>query len=287
MSNYSPEPDNKNETHSRRSIDSPALLTASEISRTSGTQLLLHNISFQLHQGEILGIIGPSGSGKTTLLRCLNMLDPISQGSISFYGDPPLTISPHGKLEIPSEKHLPDARALDRALSNYRQHVGMVFQHFNLWGTDTVLQNLTLAPIVVRGETRQRAAHRAQEVCGQLGLEDKLHVPVWKLSGGERQRVAIIRALMMDPKVLLLDEITSALDPVLTAEVLQTIRQLQLRGMTMILVTHHLEFAASICNRIMFLSGGSILQIDTPNTLRTSPASPAVEQFIAVLRSVQ
>jgi len=168
-----------------------------------------------------------------------------------------------------------------------RKDIGFVFQGFNLWEERTVLGNLVLAPMVVLAQPRGAAEERARELCRQFGLGDKIEAKVTQLSGGQRQRVAIIRALMMEPKIMLLDEVTSALDPVLTVEVMQAIRQLREKGLTMIVVTHHLEFASSLCDRIMFLSRGEAVQIDTPENLRSAPASPEVKQFLEVLRDAR
>lgn len=149
------------------------------------------------------------------------------------------------------------------------------------------METCVLAPMVVLKQSREVVEQRARDLCRQFALEEKIEAKVSQLSGGQRQRVAIIRALMMEPRIMLLDEITSALDPVLTVEVMQAIRQLRQKGLTMVLVTHHLEFASSLCDRIMFLSHGEAVQVDTPTNLRASPASAEVKQFLEILRDAR
>lgn len=168
-----------------------------------------------------------------------------------------------------------------------RKKIGFVFQGFNLWQERSVLGNLTLAPRVVYKENRKSAENRAKTLCAQFGLELKIFSHINSLSGGEKQRVAIIRALMMRPDFMFLDEITSALDPILTAEVLQAIQKLKNQGLTMIVVTHHLEFASKLCDRIMFLSKGSIEQIDTPENLQKNPATEEIKKFLEVLKETR
>ena len=241
------------------------------LSKRFGTHVVLSDVSFTLGQKEILGIIGPSGGGKTTLLRCLNFLEVPDGGRVEY----------PGVMEWDARR---EGGAEDKDMVNLRRHVGMVFQGFNLWESRTVVENLTLAPVVVRGMTAKAAQELARDLCRQFGLEDKLLRSAVTLSGGEKQRVAIIRALMMQPFVMLLDEITSALDPVLTVEVMGAIRKLRERGLAMIIVTHHLDFASSLCDRLMFLHEGRILQLGPPISLQEEPASPKVRQFVEVLR---
>lgn len=261
------------------------VLHVENLSKSFGQSTVLRGVSFDLHENEILGVIGPSGGGKTTLLKCLNLLERFDGGSITFQQKLKVFAGGDGTLKTiggSAEEFLTEV-----ALNGVRREVGLVFQSFNLWDEKTVVENLTLGPIVVLQQRPELAEETASKLCQQFGLQEKLHSRVWQLSGGQRQRVAIIRALMMSPKIILLDEITSALDPVLTAEVLQAIRQLRDQGLAMLLVTHHIEFASTLCDRIMFLSHGQILQLDTPTNLRQNPASEEVKSFLETLRAIQ
>ncbi len=248
---------------------------------------ILQDISFVLHQREILGIIGPSGGGKTTLLRCLDLLQEIDQGRIEYLGNHNLAATPGGIARIQNGFGERSRTPSETIINALRQDIGFVFQGFNLWEERTVLGNLTLAPTVVLKQPAQEAERRARDLCRQFGLESKVDVRVWQLSGGQRQRVAIIRALMMRPKIMLLDEITSALDPVLTVEVMQAIKLLRDQGLTMAIVTHHIEFASSLCDRIMFLSHGQIVQLDSPGNLRAAPVNEEVRRFLDILRAAR
>lgn len=261
------------------------VLRVQNLSKSFGRNIVLRNVSLTLHENEILGVIGPSGGGKTTLLKCLNLLETFSHGSIEFQGKLRIWADGHERLE--SSNGGTGEVVLEATCDGIRRDVGLVFQSFNLWEEKTVIENLLLGPTVVLRQPRELAGERAAQLCQQFGLQDKLDYRVWQLSGGQRQRVAIIRALMMSPKILLLDEITSALDPVLTLEVLQAIRQLREQGLAMLLVTHHIEFASSVCDRIVFLSQGQILQEDTPDNLRRHPASDEVKNFLEILRAIQ
>lgn len=248
------------------------LLKINSLSKRIGNFPILNEVSFDLHEGEVLGVIGPSGAGKSSLLKCLAMLET-HEGSILYFKG--------------LDSHLGSSVQLDKINNDnlfYRNKVGIVFQEFNLWNWMSVLDNLILAPILVKGIKKEEAISKAQKLCQELGLSEKLDVKAWKLSGGEKQRVAILRTLMMEPEIILLDEITSGLDPILTASVMEIIHRLQAMGKTMILVTHHIEFATSICNRIMFLSKGRIVQIDQPNYLLTHPNSGEVENFLNILK---
>lgn len=259
------------------------ILTVSNLSKSYGYLPVIKDISFRLHEREILGVIGPSGGGKTTLLKCMNFLELPSQGTIYYHDRLRVEVDHKGELTMVADDN-GDHDIDTHDLCLFRRRVGFVFQGFNLWENRTVLSNLTLAPRVVLEESRNAAEKQANALCEQFGLGTKLNAHVQDLSGGERQRVAIIRALMMKPDIMLLDEITSALDPILTVEVMQTIRQLRDRGLTMIVVTHHLEFASNLCDRIMFLSDGTAVQIDTPDNLRNNPASDEVSRFLEVLK---
>jgi ABC-type polar amino acid transport system ATPase subunit len=262
------------------------ILRVAGITKRFETNEVLRGVSFALREREILGVIGPSGGGKTTLLRCLDLLETIDSGRVEYHGSHNLAVTSDGATGLRNGRSAGNTLRSD-TIHALRQDIGLVFQGFNLWEERTVMGNLILAPMVVRNAGRSETAARAADLCGQFGLAEKLHARVWQLSGGQRQRVAIIRALMMQPKLILLDEITSALDPVLTVEVMQAIRKLREQGLTMILVTHHIEFASSLCDRIMFLSHGQVAQIDSPEALRDSPANDEVKRFLEILRAAR
>jgi polar amino acid transport system ATP-binding protein len=258
-------------------------LRVNGLTRRYGDLIALQEATFALHRGEILGVIGSSGSGKTTLLRCLDLLEPFDSGSIEYEQRTMLrSVEGEGLMVKDVGTHNFSPITEDMAC-RLRRGIGFVFQGFNLWNERTVLDNLTLAPRVVRGEAQNDASEKAVTLCRQFGLADKLNARPWQLSGGQRQRVAILRALMMNPRIMLLDEVTSALDPVLTVEVMVAIRELRDEGLTMILVTHHLHFATNICDRLAFLSKGRIVQLDTPRQLQMAPANEEVERFLNVL----
>ncbi len=244
---------------------------------------VLDEMTFRLGEGEILGIIGPSGSGKTTLLRCLDLLETFEDGVITFGGPFGVRVWPGAELEVINNCDSVNRISAPQP-SVVRRKIGFVFQSFNLWEDRSVLQNLTLAPIVVQGLTDGEAETRAEELLSRFGLKDKLLSKVWRLSGGQRQRVAIVRALMMEPALLLCDEVTSALDPVLAYEVLEMIRSLRDEGLTMIVVTHHIEFVATLCDRVVYLNNGKFMQIDTPERLLKEPASQEIATFLKILR---
>lgn len=263
------------------------LLQASKLRKRFGKLEVLKGISFDLKEREILGVIGPSGSGKTTLLRCLDLLDDIDEGQIKFQGKDGLRVIARGSAGTEGNSEGKSHQKDESAICKFRQKVGLVFQGFNLWDDRDVLGNLTLAPRIVLRINSDEARERAIALCRRFGLHDKIGAQVWQLSGGQRQRVAIIRALMMGPRMLLLDEITSALDPVLTVEVMETVRMLRHEGLAMVVVTHHIEFASSLCDRVMFLSHGQIVQIDSPQNLRKSPATEEVKTFLEILRGAR
>jgi ABC-type polar amino acid transport system ATPase subunit len=258
------------------------VLGVASLAKSYGGAQALRDVSFDLRDGEILGIIGPSGGGKSTLLKCLNFLEWPTFGTIRYQG------SVYAHADGKTVRFVADSdegrELTEEDLCLFRRRVGFVFQAFNLWEDRTVLGNLALAPVSVLGEERGLVEDRAVSLCKQFGLAAQIRARVQDLSGGERQRVAIIRALMMRPELMLLDEVTSALDPVLTVEVMQAIQELRARGLTMIVVTHHLEFATTLCDRIMFLAGGVSVQTDTPARLRHAPATSEIERFLDVLQ---
>ena len=263
------------------------ILQLSDVHKKYTAAEVLKGVSFSLKEKEILGIIGPSGGGKSTLLKIMDLLEPFDRGSIEYHIlQHNLTLSANDEIVSNDAQNLTN-RSIEAAVNMLRQDIGFVFQGFNLWEDRTVLGNLILAPTIVRGVSHEVAENRALQLCSQFGLKDKLRAKVWQLSGGQKQRVAIIRALMMEPKLMLFDEITSALDPVLTVDVMQIIKELQKSGLTMVVVTHHIEFASSLCDRIMFLSEGRSLQLDTPQNIMRTPATPEVAKFLDILRAAR
>jgi polar amino acid transport system ATP-binding protein len=229
-------------------------------------RLVLDGINLSLAEHEVVCLIGASGSGKSTLLRCADLLEPIDSGSI----------------------HLDGARVAfeDRSADETRRRLGIVFQGFNLFPHLTVLENVALAPRVALGLTPRAAERRAKDLLKSLGLAEKAREYPDKLSGGQQQRVAIARALATEPKVLLLDEITSALDPVLVAEVLETLRSLAESGMTMLIATHEMAFAADVADRICYLEGGRLVEEGSPKRIFGSPRDPRTKEFLRRVRSI-
>ena len=222
---------------------------------------VLHDVSLHVNKGECVVFIGPSGSGKSTFLRCLNLLEIPSSGEITFDGvsmtDP--------KTDI----------------NKMRQKMGMVFQHFNLFPNMTILKNLTLAPIHTKQATKEQAEKKAMDLLKRVGLQDKANSYPAQLSGGQKQRVAIVRALCMEPEVMLFDEPTSALDPEMVGEVLDVMKQLAAEGMTMVVVTHEMGFAREVSNRVLFLDGGTIQEEGTPDQIFAHPQTERLRSFLA------
>lgn len=270
----------------RRNEDPGYALRVIGLNKSHGTSVALNDVSFDIREGEILGVIGPSGSGKTTLLRCIDLLDLPDTGSIEYFEQ--LVISRNavgGTLKIRNSEQAYGGDIGKDDMRRVRRNIGLVFQNFNLWEDKTVLENLILAPVVVAGRDREIAESRARDLCGRFELTHRIQARAWQLSGGERQRVSILRALMMEPRLMLLDEVTSALDPLLTLSVMKAIGQLRDQGLAMIVVTHQLEFASSLCDRLLFLEGGRVIQIATPEELRRAPSTERVRDFLEVLRA--
>lgn len=244
------------------------VIDVADVVKYLGSQRVLNEVSLTVGPGEVVSIIGPSGSGKTTLLRCLNGLETVDGGTIDVAG------SAIGALGA-SRKHR-DAKSLMIA----RRSIGFVFQHFNLWPHMTVVQNITHVPIKVLGESKASAHERASELLAKVRLAGKENEYPGRLSGGQKQRVAIARALAMRPAVMLFDEPTSALDPEVTGEVLDVIRDLAMEGMTMAIVTHEMTFAREVCDRIVFLDGGRVLEEGPPDTVFAAPRHARTREFI-------
>jgi polar amino acid transport system ATP-binding protein len=231
------------------------------VSRWFGDLQVLDNVNLEVGEHNVVCLIGASGSGKSTLLRCLNMLERVEQGEILIDGQQ-LT---HGKVDV----------------NELRRKIGIVFQAYNLFPHMTVLQNVMLAPRKARGISRDEAEGRARGLLQRIGLEDKADEYPDRLSGGQQQRVAIVRALAMDPKLMLLDEITSALDPQLVSDVLNLVRELAETGMTMILATHEMGFAREVADKVCFLDGGCILEEGDPAQIFSEPREPRTREFLS------
>ncbi len=231
---------------------------------------VLKGINFSVSKGEIVSVIGPSGSGKSTLLRCLNHLEVADKGSISFEGNYIAKADPSGKAVYKSSK---EVLAICSSL-------GMVFQNFNLFPHKSVLQNITEAPVMVKGKSKEEAEAKAMELLEKVGLSEKKDAYPNQLSGGQKQRVAIARALAMEPDIMLFDEPTSALDPELIGEVLQVIKKLAEERMTMIIVTHEMNFAREISDRIIFMDDGQIVVDGVPDDIFVNPEHPRIKTFL-------
>lgn len=249
------------------------MLAVTDVSKRFGTLEVLRGVSLSVAAGEVVVVIGPSGSGKTTLLRCINLLEDYEQGTVTVDGEPI-------GYRLDNTKAGHRVRMSEREIATARESVGMVFQSFNLFPHMTVLHNITAAPIRVKGVTRARAEQRALHLLAMVGLSDKAHELPARLSGGQQQRVAIARALAMDPKIMLFDEVTSALDPELVGEVLAAMQQLARDGMTMVVVTHEMSFARDIADRIVFMDGGVVVEQGKPEQLLFSPATDRVRAFL-------
>ncbi|MFD0028452.1 amino acid ABC transporter ATP-binding protein [Streptomyces sp. NPDC055059] len=237
------------------------LIELRDVNKYYGELHVLQDINLTVGKGEVVVVIGPSGSGKSTLCRAINRLETIQSGNISLDGQP-----------LPEE---------GKALAHLRAEVGMVFQSFNLFAHKTVLQNVSLAQMKVRGRKRDEADKRSRELLDRVGLASQAAKFPAQLSGGQQQRVAIARALAMDPKALLFDEPTSALDPEMINEVLEVMQQLARDGMTMVVVTHEMGFARSAANRVVFMADGRIVEDRTPEDFFTNPRSERAKDFLS------
>ena len=221
----------------------------------------LDGVSTEIHKGEVVVVIGPSGSGKSTFLRCLNLLELPTGGQILFDG-----------VDI-TDKNC--------NINLHRQKMGMVFQHFNLFPHMTILKNMTIAPMQLLHKSKEEAEKTALELLGRVGLADRANAYPSQLSGGQKQRVAIVRALAMQPEVMLFDEPTSALDPEMVGEVLEVMQELAKSGMTMVVVTHEIGFAREVADRVLFMADGKLLEEGTPDEIFTHPKSERLRDFLA------
>ena len=236
------------------------MIEVKNLQKSFGSLHVLNGITTTINKGEKVVVIGPSGSGKSTFLRFLNLLETPDSGSITFEG-----------VDITNKSTNIDI---------HRQKMGMVFQHFNLFPHLTVLQNITLAPITLKLKTKQQAEENAYSLLDRVGLRDKALAYPATLSGGQKQRIAIVRALAMNPDVMLFDEPTSALDPEMVGEVLNVMKQLANEGMTMVCVTHEMGFAREVADRVIFMSDGIILEDSSPEELFTKPKNERTIQFL-------
>lgn len=247
------------------------MIKISKVNKFFGDLHVLKDIDLEVAKGEVVVIIGPSGSGKSTLLRCINYLEEIQDGIITIEGKPIGLIEVNGK-----KKEMPQQQ-----LNQMRSEVGMVFQNFNLFPHMHALDNITLALKVVKKMSKEEAEKLAKELMAKVGLADKLYAYPNNLSGGQKQRVAIARALAMKPKVMLFDEPTSALDPELVGEVLEVIKELAREGMTMIVVTHEMDFAKEVADRVVVMDAGRIIETGPPSIIFTNPKQERTRDFLS------
>ena len=232
-----------------------------DLNKSFGDLHVLKDINISVEKGEKVVVVGPSGSGKSTFLRCLNCMEDPTSGSIIFNGV--------------------DIADMSVDINVHRQKMGMVFQHFNLFPHMTILDNMTLAPIKVKGMTKEAAEKKALELLDRVGLKDRADAYPIQLSGGQKQRVAIVRALAMEPEVMLFDEPTSALDPEMVGDVLDVMKELAHEGMTMVVVTHEMGFAREVGNRVLFMADGKLLEQGAPEEIFGNPKNPRLQDFLA------
>jgi len=236
------------------------IIKINNITKKYGENTVLNGLSLDVHEGEVVVVVGPSGCGKSTLLRCINGLEPIQGGSITFKGQ-----------EIDGKS---------KAISQIRQKVGMVFQSYELFPHKTILDNVTLAPLKVQKRSKADAQKEACELLERVGLLDKKNDFPRQLSGGQKQRVAIVRALIMHPDVLLFDEVTAALDPEMVREVLDVILSIARQRKTMVIVTHEMSFARAVADRVIFIDNGEIVEEGTPDEFFEHPKTPRAQNFL-------
>ena len=239
---------------------SNTVLAVNHLVKQFGSDVILNGIDLDIEKGEVVVVLGPSGCGKSTLLRCMNGLETIQGGQILLEGEP---IEKNGKN-----------------ITQIRQKIGMVFQSYDLFPHKTILDNITLAPIRVQKRDRADAEKEARELLERVGLQEKENAYPRQLSGGQKQRVAIVRALCMHPEIMLFDEVTAALDPEMVREVLDVILELARQGMTMVIVTHEMQFARAVADRVVFIDGGKIVEENTPRDFFENPQTDRAKAFL-------
>ena len=237
------------------------MIKVENLHKSFGNLEVLKGVSEHIKKGEVVSVIGASGSGKSTFLRCLNMLEEPQAGSIIFEG-----------VDITQEKV---------NIDKHRQKMGMIFQHFNVFPHMTVIENITMAPMLIKKKSKEEAEEQAMKLLEMVGLADKRDEYPRRLSGGQKQRLAIVRALAMEPDVMLFDEPTSALDPEMVGEVLQVIKNLVKDGMTAVIVTHEMGFAKEVSDRVLFMDGGVIAESGTPEQIFGNPQNPRTKEFLS------
>ena len=236
----------------------------------NGTLHALDDVSVDVNKGDVMVVIGPSGSGKSTLLRSLNLLETPDAGEIIFHN-----------IDITKDKFINKNGKVEKVNINlHRQKMGMVFQHFNLFPHKTILDNMILAPVKVLKMNKAEATQKALALLKRVGLEDRANAYPIQLSGGQKQRIAIVRALMMEPEVMLFDEPTSALDPEMVGEVLEVMKELAQGGMTMVVVTHEMGFAREVGNRVLFMADGKLIEEGSPDEIFDHPKHPRLQDFL-------
>ena len=241
--------------------DNNVLISVKDLQKTFGEHKVLNGIDIDITKGEVVVVVGPSGSGKSTFLRCLNRLEESTGGNIFF-----------DSVDITNPK-------ID--INKHRQKMGMVFQQFNLFPHMTIMRNLTIGPMKLLGKSKAEATARAQELLDRVGLGDRADSYPNQLSGGQKQRVAIVRALCMEPEVMLFDEPTSALDPEMVGEVLEVMKELANEGITMVVVTHEMGFAREVATRVVFIDEGIIMEEGAPERIFSAPENPRLQEFLS------
>ena len=249
-----------------------------DLHKSFGELQVLKGVSQTIEKGEVVSIIGPSGGGKSTFLRCLNLLEKPESGKIYFEGDEITGNLTKEEKQLIKEGKLPKPPKVN--IDIHRQRMGMVFQHFNVFPHLTVAKNITLAPMMLKGKSESEANRMAKDLLARVGLLDKYDEMPGNLSGGQKQRLAIVRALAMEPDVMLFDEPTSALDPEMVGEVLDVIKGLVDTGMTSVIVTHEMRFAREVSDRVLFMAEGNILEQGAPDQVFNNPTHPRLQDFL-------